>query len=558
MIHMSSTSVARDFLSRPHPPLKKLSVKACSRQEDAAAYLNSILETVEDNMLVSFETGAYLLHAPMRLRNVKNVVIDGNNSVFIQHFDREAYGEGSSDIFHLEDCEDLTLRNFVIDSSDPVNISGKVIRTEQDSFEMRVDEAIPFSGKELFITGYSFSEEGFPTYVSMHPKELDRTTWDRIGGEIPCTNPRVPNIPHEKLDDRTVRIHSFLKASDGSYPGPVSLCENDTFCMRHAYFGPVACLFRHCRQVLVEDVNVRSFGGMVFVILPRCSDFSFRRVTIAPKEPHYQFLSSNADGIHVSGLMGKLTLQDCMFRNLGDDILNAHTQAMTAVSVTDQSIQICYDKVNGYVSPRWAQPGDILYVYDPDTLMRKKDITVTDFRDSIAYFESSCDAQTGDIVVNSAYNPEILIENCVSYGLRSRAYVIQGATRCVIRNCEFYNVTGAAVYVSSAFQVWMEAGPSDRVEISNNLISGCSSWGNEGYAAVNVWVRGNYENAVNIHKHISIHGNLFRDLAGQPVYVTYSDQVSVQDNVFANCTAATQPIIVERGKDVDISGNVIL
>lgn len=552
MILSDTGSAVQQYLQDAGHIRHTVSVPCCSETEDAAPMINRIIDAAEDGTRILFECGRYLLHSPILLRGKKHIVLDGCGSVFLQHFIPEEYACESSDIMHVEECEDITLRHFTVDTDHPANISGTITAVGEDSVDFVPHPDIPFTGDEKYIYAYTYSPHGYPTYNGMGAPERDYSVWDMVGRAIPCTNPRALNMPHEKIDSRTVRIHRIPHTSRYK-PG-------DLLGVRYGYYGPVAILFRHAHRVLVEEVSIRSFGGMCFVVLPRCSDFTFLRVQVGAAEPSRYFCSSNADGIHTNGLMGKLTLKDCTFRNLGDDFLNAHTQIMDVTAAEENHIRIRYNKVNGYIPDRWAMPGDVLHVYDPATLRRKQDIVVKELQGDLVCADPT-DVSVGDLIVNNAYQPEIMIDNCTCWNLRSRAFVLQGVRKATVKNCTFRNVTGAAIYISCAFQEWLEGGPAKNVEIYNNLISGCDTpavWSTS-YAALTVWMRGTFApDRRNIHENISVHDNVFENLAGRPVYVSDVNTFTLRDNIFTGCTWTDEPIKLLRCTECTVENNRFL
>lgn len=105
------------------------------------------------------------------------------------------------------------------------------------------------------------------------------------------------------------------------------------YCLRHFYYEPCTFIFSQCSNVTAEDVKIHNIGGMGFLILPQCSDFVFRRITFSPLDISKQFFLSNADEIHIIGLTGKLLIENCCFENLGDDVINAHTQVINCRNI---------------------------------------------------------------------------------------------------------------------------------------------------------------------------------------------------------------------------------
>ncbi len=297
---------------------------------------------------------------------------------------------------------------------------------------------------------------------------------------------------------------------------------------------------------------------MAFVILPRCSKFTFENVEFGAKNPEYELMSVNADAIHLSGLMGKLVIRNCTFRNLGDDALNAHTQILKIREIKEKCFKPVYDKIGGFVSPMWAQKGDTLHIYDPKTLKLKYELTVKDFKNNFVYYDEDIDISENDIVFNYEYHPEIVIENCSTYGLR-RGFVIEGTRKATVKNCKFHNLTLAGIYIFKCFQTWFEGGPAENVEICNNIFYGCDTWATQSYAAITAWIRGNYaEGTPNIHKNINIHDNIFENIPARPISLDWFNGVTVKDNVFANCAYKNEEILLGKCTNTYVENNITI
>lgn len=132
----------------------------------------------------------------------------------------------------------------------------------------------------------------------------------------------------------------------------------------------------------------------------------FRRITFSPLDISKQFFSGNADEIHIIGLTGKLLIENCCFENLGDDVINAHTQVINCRNIKQDSAEVYFNKVGGFVSPYWAKRGDTIRVYDSKTLKRKTDLIFSDFKDNVLYFKNSADLDINDYLVNDIYYPD--------------------------------------------------------------------------------------------------------------------------------------------------------
>ncbi len=533
--------------------MNRIVITAGKFDEDQSLRLNKILSEMPDHTIVEFQKGCYFLKSALILEGKRDISFIGNASVLMPHYDREDYGDNCSDVFHVDRCEDLCFRDFSIETSAQPNVSGIVKFVNDEYADVELDPTIPFSGNEKYIQGITYNDFGTPTYKVWLNTPNDPNRRAMVGREIPCTAPMVLSTPHEKIGDHLVRCYS--SEFDGLRAG-------EKVCIRHSYYGPVAFLMKNTSRVNFTDIRVHSFGGMLFCLLPRCADFTFERLIVEPKDDSHQYYSSNADGIHTTGLMGKLVMRDCVFRNLGDDIINIHTQAMNVCERDGNHIKIHYNKPLGKVAQTWAVPGDQLRVYDPTNFARKTEITVKDFHDGIVIFDGDTDVKVGDLVTNSAYFPEVNIENCVSYNMRDRSFVVQAASKLTVRGCKFYHATAAAIYLSVAFQRWLEAGPVENVEFTDNYIEGCGVWTTNPYAAVNVWARiedhtgmpvGSSDGIPYLHRNINIRGNQFVNIPARCIHMSLVDGGSVEDNLFIDC--APDPIHIENCREIKERNN---
>ena len=549
MIESDTKSLAKEYLKNTGLPYKKINIPCPPKNTDASDYITDIIANSENHTVFSFETGRYLIKSFALIQNKKDIVIEGNNSVFIQYYDSRNYGENCSDLFHVENCENIVIRNLIVESSSPTHLTGVVTKVADDYMDIAVNPETPVVGDEHFHVGYSHAPERYSTYAIARTSKFNTEKHAMVGGEIPTTNPLTASLEREVTGANKLRLKNIFKGENGNPVEDKKDFEKGMlFSLRYNYYGPVAFVFRNTKEALIEDVQIRSFGGFCFLILPRCADFTFNRLEIVPKDPDVNFFSANADGINTAGLGGKLVIKNSVFRNLGDDILNVHAQIMTAASVDDNSVKITYEKKIPYISPYWAQAGDVLHIFDRETFKRKQDIVIKDYKNETFTFEGNCDIKENDYIVNDSYRPDVLVENCVSYNLRDRAYIAGGAKKLLVKNCEFYNVTGCALYLSTAFGGWLEGAQVEDVEFCNNLVSGCPTWSNDNYAAVCALVK----SAVNtiasegevdtLHKNINIHDNVFENISGGIVKISFADKVTVKDNVIAHCTYAKEKI----------------
>ena len=519
--------------------------------QDASPILERIIAGAKDGSTLEFEVGTYPLSTAVKITGKKDLTLEGGGAILSPYFSRETGADDGAGVFELLECENLTIRGFTVASSEPANTAGVIVNVTEDYADVELYSDTALTGSEHFISGMIFEEDWLPTgycWVSTPPDPEQRTV---IAGEIPCTAPKKLNCPHEMLDERTVRVYSnsvrWLKAG--------SLCN-----VSHTYYGLVAFTFRQCTNVLIENVKMSNYAGFGFLILPCCRDFTFRRVDFATSDLNRRPFAVNSDGIHLTGLSGKLILEDCNMDCIGDDKLNVHTQVMTVKAVCGNGLTLVYDKVNGVISPYWSASGDLLRVYDPDTLeLRGKVAVASSDRGAIELAPNNAEIKVGDFVTNDKYYPDVIIRRCTFSRNRGRSLCLQGSDSILIEDCTFNNSSSCAIYLSSAFEYWLEAGPLSNVTIRNNLFRDCrTNVKKASRGTIHVQVNGErHQSIAPIHKNVRIENNRFENINGQPVWVQLTDGVAVRNNAFVNCKNEDgEKIKIERCANVFCENNV--
>jgi len=526
--------------------MNKVSITLSQMGESHAKSITALLAEVEPNTHIVFEKGEYYIFEPIEIKGLKNVVFDGGGATFVAHFDRKKYYQDNTDLFHISECSDFKFCNFTIDSDVPVNVAGEIVAHTENYIDVQLNSSVNLEGDELFISSMTFKEDMTPVCDSFVSAEPDESRYTVIANEIVCTNPEKLDTPHEMIGDQLFRI----------YPYCVEGTMREKKCnISHSYYGLVAVSFRNCHRVEVEDISIVNYGGFGFAILPRCSDFTFRRLRIEPKDIEHQPFSINSDGIHVTGLTGKLIVEDCYFEQLGDDCINLHTNVMNVTEVFDDGVKINYDKKVPIVPPIWAQKGDKLRVYNPHTLEFKGYATVADFKDKRVWIdEGSIKMQVGDLITNEYYFPTVEISRVTCKNCRSRPFVLQSTDSAKITDCDIFGC-GPAIYISAAFYKWLEAGPAKNIEIVGNRFHPTATRNNSNMGCVFIRLSEDPQMKFHhIHKNMVIKNNSFEGIPYYPIWVYATDGVKIEGNTFTDCNG-NGDIFVKNCTDVNIKGN---
>ena len=508
-----------------------------------AAEICRIIEKIPDDSVLVFEPGEYFLDSAIEVNGKQGLILDGRGAMLRPHFDRSAFcGECTSDfiksptpdseVMHICGCKRLTIRGFEIRSDNPSSCSGRIISVGDGYVDVRVDSSIPLTGSELFIAGLTVKEDGQPTNGWWVNAEFEPERRTLVADEIPCTAPMRLPAKTEYLGGQDFRVRSAKQC--------MALKVGSRVTVQHSYYGLSAFVFRNSSDVLIEDVTLSDFGGFGFTILPRCENFDFRRIKIATNDREKKPVSINSDGIHSTGLSGRLSISDSYFEFPGDDCLNVHTQALLVTNVDGNSATVVFDKVCGNISPDWGRPGDILRVFDRETLERREirlesaapSKVVNGFITELRVKVAGEPPKVGDYIANAAYYPEVVIRNTEVVRPRGRSFCLQSCDRLEISGCTFEDFS-SSLYMSGAPEHWGEAGGLSDVDIHSNIFRRGKL--KEPWAAVYVRVNTEKTGIKHFHRNITIRENHFEDVSGKLFRINSTDGVEISSNTFVRC-----------------------
>ncbi|MBQ2704244.1 MAG: right-handed parallel beta-helix repeat-containing protein [Clostridia bacterium] len=540
--------------------MKNIIVTEQMMGDNATPILEKIISDAPDGATITFEAGTYNLATTVMIEGKKDLTLQGNGATLAPYFTRETGAEDGAGVFELLNCKNLVIRGFEVASTVPANTAGVIVNSTEDYVDVRLNTDTPFTGKELIIDGMIFEGDWWPKGYHWAEAQFDPKQRTVIAGEIPCSAPKKLNCPHEMLDEKTVRVYT-KEYKWQQYSASVKNLKPGMLCnVSHTYYGLVAFVFRQCDTVLIEDVTMSNYAGFGFLILPHCHDFTFRRLKTMPTDRSRQPFALNSDGIHLTGLSGQLVLEDCEMDCIGDDRLNVHTQVMTVASLCENKMNIIYDKINGRISPYWSEAGDRLRIYNPETLEFKGTVTIvsSDCGD-ITLAPNDVDIKVGDYITNDKYYPDVTIRNCVFSHNRGRQLCLQGSNKVLIEDCKFITAASCSLYLSSAFDYWMEAGPLANVTIRNNLFHDLTGEIISERSTILVQINGaRHQNIPPVHKNFLIENNRFENICVPPIIVKLTDGVTIRNNQFINCNKEFDNVRFENCTNVVCENNTVI
>ncbi len=204
----------------------------------------------------------------------------------------------------------------------------------------------------------------------------------------------------------------------------------------------------------------------------------------------------------------------------------------------------------------WAEEGDVLIVYDRDTLIEKGRITVKSYEDGfVVIADHTGEYGVGDVLANDAYFASVELENCEVRDTRARGFLLQ-SRNVTVDNCRVYGMALPAIIMAPDLNYWYEVGPSDNVEIRNCHFEKCSHAprsANLGAVVVKASHDADFSaHPAGVHTNIRLLGNTFKNCGNSGIYVTATKGLEVRDNHFENCSCSRFDEITP-GIDCDIS-----
>ena len=457
------------------------------------------------------------------LENMENVTLEGNQSSLIFH--------GKMMMFSTIGCKNIRIQNFDTDFQVPSVVSVTAEKVEGNTAILYVPECYNYSVSGTTVTWSSdvspYTGQAYWSYTNNvgHVQGFDMTTatlttsgdkffnnvqsMEKLDGHrLKVTYNSAPSFKagYGQQMRRTTRDHSaaFFWESDGVTMQHVELH------FLHA-FGVVGQL---SKNITLDDVNFRNYEGS-------------GRTGVG-----------SADFVQMSGCGGTIRIVNSTFEDPQDDPINIHgTFLQVTERISDNKFKVHYqhhetsgfpnyyvgDEVEfvskGTLLPIDGAKAKVTGVVGPDghggTMVTgngdKADASKTDLDTIIVTLDTNMPSPVSAnaaALENVTYTPSVEIENNVFREMPVRGILVTTRKPVVIRNNEFDNVAGAAVYISDDVNSWYESGHDEDVLIEGNVFRRCGVNQNS-YSAFIPFDPTNNGAAEPVHKNVRIKDNTF-------------------------------------------------
>lgn len=448
----------------------------------------------------AFEKYCYVSNHDNTMRRIafpiigfENLEIIGKNADFIFH--------GPMMPFDIEDSKNIKISGINIDWHVPLHSEAMVVANNQKrgTFDLQIDEGYPYviRNNKLF-----FIKEGYE-------HDLGRAILFDPERKAVAYNTRK-YTPLDVVNTKTIRnkaaldFQNFVDVQSPSFvyqdaewalkaeeiaPGIVRIATTKELppvglvlvCKGRNGNNRIANAFHILKSSNVDlrDINIYSAGGMG-VLGERSEDILLENVKIQTNPADDRMVSTSADATHFTNCRGKITLNNCVFKQMLDDATNVHSAYVIVDEVLESNqlgVRIGHYQQAGSV---FAAQGDRIGFVDrnestnPQFTSKVKSIDyVNDRYYTITFEDEVANRVTSDFVLeNLDWYPELTITNCTIANNRARGILLSTPKKTVVEN-NYFSTMMAAILIPVELSWWYESGQAQDVLIRNNTFEDC-------------------------------------------------------------------------------------
>lgn len=395
-------------------------------------------------------------HIALLLKDLKNVTIDGSGSTLLMT------GEMTS--FVVDNCQNITLKNFNIDNSNPTQTECMVKEVGEDYLIVEVHPTSQYkieNGKLIWYgDGWSFGGGIAQSYDVV--KDVTWRSWSPMDGLKKAVELRQ-NLLYLQYDKKPQ-----------ARPGIV-------FQMRDGIRDEVCGFVNRSKNVRLENVNFYYLGNFG-VVCQYSENISFEHSNFMPKPGSGRTNAGFADFIQVSGCKGKVRISNCNFSGAHDDPINVHGTHLKVVEYLDEKtikVRFMHHQTFGFEA---FFKGDEVELVNAESLCKVWAGKITDARlinpremvlSLNKEIPTSVNSLSNVVIENVTWTPEVEITGNRFSRIPTRGILLTTRKKSLIENNVFYGMQMSAILVADDAMSWYESGPVHNLVIRRNTFLQC-------------------------------------------------------------------------------------
>lgn len=467
-----------------------------------------ITNTLGDKELDSSET-PHLQKVAFYLSKLKNITIDGGNSVFII--------SGKMTNFVMQHCENITVKNLEIRHACPDmhRLCVKEKSAFHVKFEFDKETTVNFKNGKPYFCGKGFS----------YPADKGASTANWIPlikqeNENYCCRVKHPlknALKYKETEDGFLAYYLRTKRFD----------EGDQFYIYNAVRQYVGMFINECKNIALENIH-QGFNYSLAVVLQCSENVTIQSCVFAPEKGNRRLIASCADFIQASMCKGQITVKDCKFSGAGDDCMNFHGVHFKVCAAQKDKIRVkfMHSQTHGF-NP--FKVGDEIAFIDPKTLLEKARAEVLgsellNENEIELKLEGEFPTFVSDCVENITACPDVTIEDNEISCIITRGILITTRGKVEIKNNRFVSTAMSGILISDDAMSWFESGMCKDVLIKDNVFEFCGDTPilikpeNKAYAGA-------------VHENIRIIGNAFKAVKDCCIKAHSTNSILIKNNL---------------------------
>lgn len=474
-------------------------------------------------------------HIGLWLKGLKNVTIDGKGAHLVTH--------GEMTGFVIDQCENITLRNFTVTAADPTVPELTVTEVGERHMTVRIHPRSRYQikdGKFSFVgDNWSLSDGIAQSYDP--EKDITWRSWSPLNGLRKAIE-LEPNL-----------LRFIYDKAPQARPGL-------TFQMRDGIRDQACGLIQFSKNITLENLHL-AFLGNFGLVGQMSENITYRNMAFEPEAGSGRTCAGFADFVQMSGCKGKITIENSRFSGAHDDPINIHgTHLAVTEFLSPNQIVVRYMHHQTYGFQSFL-PGNTIEFIDPHSLMSlssakvkkaemksEREIIITLDKPAISEVKNT----EGLVVENVTYTPEVVIRGNYFSRIPSRGVLVSTRRKVIIEDNTFFRMQMSGILIADDARSWFESGMVRDVTICNNDFIECGG-------PVIFIAPENDRNEGYVHRNITIANNRFRLTGTDAISAKSVDGLKITDNLFLTPKASTTEELIKTRecKDVTIEGNII-
>ncbi|GGA01288.1 alpha-1,3-galactosidase A [Paenibacillus marchantiophytorum] len=439
----------------------------------------------------------------------QHLTIEGNGSLLLYH--------GKQTLIAFEACEHVTIQNIRMDVADPSMVEMTVIGVGERYIDVQVHPDSNYEIDQERVVWVGAGWRFHHGYMQEYDLELN-TTW------------RVANlcehaIKVEKLDEHRLRLY---------YADKPTVPVGRTLQLRDGIRDQVGVFIHRSRHMKWVNVSIHYMHGLG-IVGQSSEHLTFDSIHICPRSETKRTAAAFADLMHFSGCRGLIKIENSKLSAAHDDAINIHGTHLRIVGVpAPNQVVVRFMHHQTYGIDAFYAGDHIHFVREQTLAVFGSNVVKTGQRVSSRELlltlehDEEMQWQSGDVIENVSWNPEVEIRNNEFTRLPTRGILVTSSSRVTIEDNIFIRTGMSGILVANDASSWFESGRVQELSIRRNRFIGCG--GLEHPVIYIIPENKSMEIEQPVHRHILIEDNDFEITDSLVLYAKSTTDLVFQNN----------------------------